>query len=339
MSETLSDGRLTESELKKWHEDNLKSNELFCDKVKILLGDIIAGHDIPIHDIDGRVKGIDSLLKKFNEKGYESIDKITDIVGTRIITLIPKDVDKICDLIKENFEVDEGNSSDKSKELKENETGYQSVHYIVKLNPSRYNLLEWSAYKDRIVEIQIRTLLQHAWATMSHDSYYKFPGAPSSEIRRRIHLTSAALELIDLEFQRSSEEVVKYKNEVSEDVEKGNLDIELNSTSIAEYLNKNFNDFVDWPSFRKSFDGFDYTIIRQLKAFGINSIADLNEIMPEIFSKKERIRIHSYPSFLINVMRTNDRDRYFSVARDHDDFAREYHKDMYPEDKTKKVKW
>ncbi len=57
--------------------------------------------------------------------------------------------------------------------LQEERFGYQSIHYLVKLKGERARLAEYRNLKDGVVEIQIRTILQHAWAEIEHDIQYK----------------------------------------------------------------------------------------------------------------------------------------------------------------------
>ena len=54
---------------------------------------------------------------------------------------------------------------DKGESLLEEERfGYQSVHYLVSLNKVRTSLPEYQRFTDAIVEVQVKTILQHAWA-------------------------------------------------------------------------------------------------------------------------------------------------------------------------------
>lgn len=307
----MSSNRLTELELRRWHGDNLDNNILFCGAVEKLLSGIIRKHDIPFHSITGRVKKIDSLLRKCEKKGYSSTDEITDIVGIRVITFILEDAQKICDLIKEQFNVDESNSIDKSSELGVDKTGYRSVHYTVRIDSSRCNLPEWDGHKEQVLEIQIRTLLEHAWASLSHDNLYKFSGVLPKEIEREFYLLAGNLEYLDAGLQSLSDKLNTYKDKVGEDTRKGKLDIEINSTSLAEYLNKKFNNFDDWPHFEKTFREVDDRIIYELKKFGINFISDLDEITPEKFPKEYIERRNSYLGLLRHIMLIADADKYF----------------------------
>lgn len=51
--------------------------------------------------------------------------------------------------------------------------GYQSIHYLVKLPDQKTEWAEYKRFEGLIAEIQVRTILQHAWAEMEHDIQYK----------------------------------------------------------------------------------------------------------------------------------------------------------------------
>jgi ppGpp synthetase/RelA/SpoT-type nucleotidyltranferase len=90
--------------------------------------------------------------------------------------------------------------SDKAQALLEDEKfGYASIHYLVRLKVNRTDLSEYSRFKGLVAEIQVRTILQHAWAEIEHDIQYK--SAIPSSIRRRFMSLAGMLEIGDREFQ------------------------------------------------------------------------------------------------------------------------------------------
>ena len=71
--------------------------------------------------------------------------------------------------LQDQFYIDEKNSVDKRKALGDREFGYLSLHRIAMVSPQRGKLIEYLRFKDEPFEIQIRSILQHAWAEIEHD--------------------------------------------------------------------------------------------------------------------------------------------------------------------------
>ena len=126
--------------------------------------EMLASAGIIVAAVESRVKTESSLAGKLELKGskYSSISDITDIVGLRVITFYIDDVDKVASLIERLFEIDWENSVDKRKLHEIDSFGYLSLHYICSYKGS-----------DIRFEVQLRTVLQHAWANMNHDTGYK----------------------------------------------------------------------------------------------------------------------------------------------------------------------
>lgn len=79
-------------------------------------------------------------------------------------------------MITGSFNIDEKNSLDKKILLASDQIGYRSVHFVCDLGAQRSGLPEFKDLGGLKFEIQVRTLLQHAWAELAHDRNYKFSG-------------------------------------------------------------------------------------------------------------------------------------------------------------------
>jgi ppGpp synthetase/RelA/SpoT-type nucleotidyltranferase/chaperonin cofactor prefoldin len=136
------------------------------------------------------------------KKHFDPVNEFTDLCGARVITQTQEEAEKICSFIRDNFEIDEANSDDKRGELRTDQFGYLSVHYIV-TTPRRPNLLDVKIDPQiRLLkaEVQVRTLLQHAWADISHDSLYKHQFKVPDKWQRDMARLAAVLEAADKEF-------------------------------------------------------------------------------------------------------------------------------------------
>lgn len=161
-----------------------------------LLGDVLAQAGLKIHHLTGRVKRPASLADKLRRKPgrYQQLDDLTDLVGVRVITYFESDVAVVSRLLEEHFEVDWAHSVDKGKVHDPDRFGYMGVHYVLRARRSA------GGHPDLRFEVQIRSILQHAWAEIEHDLGYKNREAVPREVRRRFNRLSGLLEIADEEF-------------------------------------------------------------------------------------------------------------------------------------------
>jgi putative GTP pyrophosphokinase len=217
----------------------------FNDKLRVLLEDLL-GRDatIHLHSISGRLKDRDSLAKKIQRKAYARLDDITDISGVRIITYYDEEVDSVARVIESEFEIDPDNSVDKRKKALDT-FGYLSSHYIVRLRPVRLQLPEYKIFSRCQAEIQIRSIIQHAWAEIEHDLGYKSQTAVPPPVRRQFFRLAALLELADNEFTRLKEELTGYERQVSTNLETHPEELYIDNTSLPVFIKQN-QSFIHW---------------------------------------------------------------------------------------------
>ena len=182
-----------------------------------------------VASVEYRVKTEDSLAGKLELKGakYKSLADITDIIGLRVITFYSEDVDKVASAVDRLFQIDWDNSVDKRKLLEIDSFGYMSLHYICSKEDFPYRF-----------EVQMRTILQHAWANMNHDTGYTSGVEIPIYYRRSLSRMAGLLELVDDEFSRIRAELADYRRRVQNLVASGNLDdAPLDGETYRSYLN------------------------------------------------------------------------------------------------------
>lgn len=184
--------------------------------VSVLLETVVAEAGVVLHSSTYRCKDRQSLAKKIGlpGKSYSEISDVTDIAGVRLTTYFADDVDKVADAIRAEFCIDEGSSVDKRIKSDPDRFGYLSLHFIARLSSSRSQLIEYRKFDGMKFEIQIRSILQHAWAEIEHDIGYKSASGVPSEVRRRFARVSGLLELADLEFCGIRDQLVSYEREL-----------------------------------------------------------------------------------------------------------------------------
>ena len=178
--------------------------------------------------IEYRVKAEDSLAGKLELKGqkYKTLADITDIIGLRVITFYIDDVDKVASAVERLFTVDWENSVDKRKIHEIDSFGYLSLHYICSKKGFPYRF-----------EIQMRTLLQHAWANMNHDTGYKSGVEVPKEYLRNMSRLAGMLELADEQFSIIRNDLADYRRRVQALVASGNLaDVPLDGDTFRSFL-------------------------------------------------------------------------------------------------------
>ena len=157
--------------------------------------------------VTGRTKSIASFAAKAarrvdGELVYaDPLTEITDQVGVRVITYVLGDVAAVADLLHDQVVVRD--DRDMGQETaSQGRFGYSSRHLVVALDAEREADPALAALRGRVAAVQIRTVLQHAWAEFEHDIRYKgaVPDEHAREFDRRFTLAAGLLELADREF-------------------------------------------------------------------------------------------------------------------------------------------
>ena len=267
----------------KWYQEKRPLYESLARKVEDIIKEYLEQKGIQYHSVTSRGKSLESFSNKAQSEKYtDPINEIKDIAGIRVITYLESDVAKVADIIEDLFDIDKENSLDQSQLLGSDKLGYRSVHYVGKFNEKRCRLPEYKPYENLPFEIQIRSILQHAWAEIEHDRNYKFTGKLPTKLERRFHLVSGMLECADREFVAIAQEIDEYKESVVEELGKGELNIEINTTSLTEYLSQKFEKLVKEKLMVNNFGDSELaaTIIQELSLFGISKLYQLDKIIP-----------------------------------------------------------
>ena len=203
------------------------------------LKDFFAEAGIIVAAVEHRIKEEGSLAGKLKLKGgkYRDIFDITDLVGIRVITFYIDDVDKVASVLERLFEIDWENSIDKRKAHDIDSFGYLSLHYICRIPESAYSDPEHPEVNKIRFEVQMRTVLQHAWANMNHDTGYKSGVEIPRVYLRDMSRLAGMLELVDDEFSRIRRELSDYRRRVQNLVASGNLsEVQLDGDSFRSFL-------------------------------------------------------------------------------------------------------
>jgi ppGpp synthetase/RelA/SpoT-type nucleotidyltranferase len=299
-----------------WYIKNRPIYKRLANKVEAVLREVFDMENISYHIVTSRAKEIDSVqIKSNNDKYNNPISQIQDFAGIRVITYVEDEVEQVCKVIEKNFKIDKENSSNKSDDLGIDKVGYKSVHYVATLKNDRLKLPEYQQYKGKSFEIQVRTILQHAWAEIEHDRNYKFSGKLPNDISRRFKILSGALEMADREFNSISKEIDSISQNVKERTQSGDLDIPLSSTTLTQFINDRFHSLVQ--SMEEETVVSSSEIIDELERFGVTTLDQLNKLIPDdiedFFLASYSERLYEM-GMMRSIMILNDYDKYFSKA-------------------------
>ncbi|WP_434745635.1 GTP pyrophosphokinase [Candidatus Pantoea rara] len=201
------------------------------------LTEVLEQNSISLFNLESRVKDTQSFIDKVTRKGYQNpFTEVEDICGVRLIAYYASDLDKIHEIIHDEFNVI--SDSDKQSEAAEDRFGYASRHYIIEIKKEWLNAPSFRGVQGFKAEIQVRTILMHSWAAISHKLLYKRESDVPKPIKRKLHRLSALIELADEQFETIKNAKKFYNEEVmkKEDNEKKN--IELNVDNLMSLVEK-----------------------------------------------------------------------------------------------------
>ena len=272
--------RIILDDYRKSKENYVKLGDIVHEKLRSLA----ASSGILVMGLEHRVKEEKSLVGKLYRSGdwYQKLEDLTDLLGARVILYFSDDVDKIGKLVEQEFDIDWTLSSDKRKLLEPDSFGYQSLHYICSLPKD-------GSYPEELTgirfEIQIRSILQHAWAQIEHDMGYKSQfGVPRTVVREFARL-AGLLELADEEFVRTRDHINLYIAQTRERIENDDAgDVLIDLISLNEYMlhNKKMREFLKELAAIEGSEISDIdpeSYIVQLKWLGITTIGQMQDML------------------------------------------------------------
>lgn len=168
--------------------------------------------------IKGRVKSFDSwyakrlrLLRNARSASGTTIP-ITDLVALRVVCPFLGDLTMAESAICASFKVLEVER--KGSERSFREFGYESIHLLVELPEDLRE--DARGFDAPAFEVQLRTILQEAWAEVEHELVYKAEFTPFDEpMKRKLAALNANLSLSDIIFQ----EILDYQRRLTSQLE------------------------------------------------------------------------------------------------------------------------
>ena len=178
--------------------------------------------------IKHRVKNFRSYYQKIQMRSKEIGGSgqlfISDVLGIRVVCPFLDDLAAVEQLISESFNVQEREK--KGAEFSVKEFGYDALHFLISLPP--YLIESFHLSDALVVEIQLRTILQDAWAEVEHEIVYKSQITHLDvSLRRKLAALNANLSLSDMIFY----EIRTYQRELQHQLDQ-------NQNALAQSTNR-----------------------------------------------------------------------------------------------------
>lgn len=212
----------------------------FAKTVKSILDAAFQNSDpkYQLQQIQARAKTPESLYNRLKESNKLASKKVEDLrkdlAGCRIIFYHNGDVKRFLnsDIIRDNFKIIDVklHHHEAKDEIQSSSDLYTANHYIVKLSDLRTKLAEYAQFKGLKCEIQVQTILNHAWAETEHDIIYKKISIPGfgTTLQKSIddrlqkvmkdHIVPAGYEFEKVKFDH--QRLVEGRELVGKDIEK-----------------------------------------------------------------------------------------------------------------------
>jgi len=159
----------------------------------------------PIEFVTGRVKPVDSILKKAALRGV-NMDKLEeemqDIAGLRVMVQFVEDIMSVVKILRKRQDFSIIQERDYISNKKS--SGYRSYHIVLD-----YPVETIDGRKNIMVEIQIRTLAMNFWATIEHSLNYKYNGEFPEELKIRLERSAEIAYKLDEEMSEIREEIIE----------------------------------------------------------------------------------------------------------------------------------
>ena len=260
------------------------------DRYIALLTNLLDDAGINYLSVTGRTKSIASFAAKAARPDGDRpmfpdpITDIADVIGVRVITYLRGDVDAVADLLGEQLDVLD--DRDMGQETaSEGRFGYASRHLLLRLDRERSSATAYSTVGERRAQVQVRTVLQHAWAEFEHATRYKgeVPEEHVPDLDRRFALAAGLLELADREFSLIHDRL--QRTPVDSLPESDDNDPRIDPQDLATFLAERYAD-AGWS--RSDHYGWIAGLLLEL---GITSLDELDDVLATVDSAELNARM------------------------------------------------
>jgi ppGpp synthetase/RelA/SpoT-type nucleotidyltranferase len=147
-------------------------------------------------EVTGRAKEADSLLKKLLLRKDLTYEGMSDKAGMRVVVRYRSEIAEVESALSPIFDIVK--RDDKTADVEADRFRYQGLHLDVVLPKAE---AEREGFPNLKAEIQIRTKPQNLWSDLNHELAYKTNLDVPNDIKHRLFILLALLEMADREFE------------------------------------------------------------------------------------------------------------------------------------------
>jgi len=246
--------------------------------------------------VTGRAKSVASFAAKADrtvngEPAYaDPLTEITDQIGLRVITYLHSDVTAVAQLLGDQLAILDDRDMG-VETASQGRFGYASRHLLVTPGAGRALPTPYDGLRGRTAQVQVRTVLQHAWAEFEHAIRYKgtIPEEDQPDLDRRFTLAAGLLELADREFMLIRDKLVASRAEHQRPEEDAS-DPRIIAEDLAAFLASEYSD-AGWS--RQDHYAWMSGLLLEL---GITSLDELGSLLASVDSAEIDARMaYKYP--------------------------------------------
>ena len=252
--------------------------------------DVLSDAGLTYDHVTTRVKEWRSLRSKSRKRRPDGTlmyphpwQDIHDLIGVRVTTYHSTESPRIIEALTEVFEV--RRSVDKTAQTRVSGSfGYGSHHLILRVPPARVAPV-LQAYAGREFEVQIRTVLQHAWAEFEHDIRYKRRGNTGKlapEVDRAFTLAAGLIELADQQF-----DLIAAQQSATDTTAPIDLDVKFTAETLPGIIALLHGNTI--PQSRLE---HYHWLEELLHAHGLTTVAQLTELMSPANLEQVKTALH-----------------------------------------------
>lgn len=252
--------------------------------------DVLSDAGLTYDHVTARVKEWRSLRSKSRKRRPDGMlmyphpwQDIHDLIGVRVTTYHSTEIPRIIEALTEVFEV--RRSVDKTAQTRVSGSfGYGSHHLILRVPPARVAPV-LQAYAGREFEVQIRTVLQHAWAEFEHDIRYKRRGNTGKlapEVDRAFTLAAGLIELADQQF-----DLIAAQQSATDTTAPIDLDVKFTAETLPGIIALLHGNTI--PQSRLE---HYHWLEELLHAHGLTTVAQLTELMSPANLEQVKTALH-----------------------------------------------